>query len=57
MLIVFVKYGRPVEEDAFLLLRNKLEDVYRQKQAAALDPKTRGEKRQRAIDELVDHQI
>ena len=45
MLLVFVKYGKPVEQDAMIILRNKLEDVFRQEQAAALDPKARSEKR------------
>ena len=57
ILLVFIRYGKPVEQDAMKILRDKLEAVYRKEQAAALDPEARNAKRQKALDELVDNQI
>ena len=53
MLHVFVKFGRPVEEDAMHLFRKKLEAQYQN----ANDPSTRRTKRLQAIDEIIDHRI
>ena len=53
MLKVFVKYGRPVQEDTMQLFKQKLEQIYTLQQT----PDRRSEKRQQAIDEIVEHRI
>ena len=53
MLHVFVKYGRPVEEDTMMLFRNKLEELYNTRN----DPMIQSQRRISAVNEIVNHRI
>ena len=53
MLHVFFKFGRPVEDDALNLFRNKLKALYQNDN----DSQVAIERRQRAVDEIVNWRI
>ena len=57
ILHVFIKYGKPIEDDARTLIENKLTAVYQQKQFGATDDEIAFHRRMRAYGEISDRQL
>lgn len=57
MLLVFVKYGRPIERDTQVLVENHLRAAQQQRDAEAADPFVNFQRRQRVYRELANREI
>ena len=54
---MFIKYGKPIEDDARTLIENKLTAVYQQKHLDATDDEIAFHRRMRAYGEIADRQL
>ena len=45
MLLIFIKYGKPLEEDARLIIEDKLQQIMIQEQTEAADPQLKFRKK------------
>ena len=57
ILHVFVKYGKPVEDNAQTLIERKLAEVYQQDEANATNDEAKFYRRMIAYEEIADYQL
>ena len=57
ILNVFVKYGKPVEDNARILIKRKLAEVYQQDEELANNEEAKFYRRMIAYEEIADYQL
>ena len=57
ILHVFVKYGKPVEDNAQTLIQRKLAEVYQQDEELANNEEAKFYRRAKAYEEIADYQL